>query len=134
VTNAAVVIVALTLCGEAAGEARAGKMAVASVIWNRAGGVPERTAEVCVKPRQFSCWNGGKTPVVPDEAPSRTAYAECLRIAESQFGGTFKPTVHADHYHAVRVSPRWAKSMRYAGRIGRHVFYSSAKSEIAKGD
>ena len=84
---ATVVVVALTLFGEAAGEPLAGKQAVASVIHCRAqargtGGL----VGVCKAPRQFSCWNAG-TPVVPDDALSWRAYRQCWLIADSMVRG-----------------------------------------------
>ena len=60
-----VLIVALTIFGEAAGESVQGKRAVASVIWTRADGNQNALASVCKAPRQFSCWNDG-APLVPN--------------------------------------------------------------------
>lgn len=31
----------------------------------------------------------------------------------------------SDHYHADNVSHKWAKNMKFAGKIGTHVFYAS---------
>ena len=42
---------------EARGEGRTGLDMVMTVIWNRAGGKTENLADVCLKPKQFSCWN-----------------------------------------------------------------------------
>lgn len=46
-----------TLYAEAKGEGEDGQAAVASVIWNRAGGDHRKLVEVISKPWQFSCWN-----------------------------------------------------------------------------
>ena len=121
-TNA-LLIVALTLFGEAAGEPLEGKRAVASVIWNRAGGDPSALVAVCRAPRQFSCWNDGAAPRVPRDAPSRRAWAVCADIAGDMVAGTFVPTTCATHYHNTTVRPRWAERMREIDRIGRHRFY-----------
>ncbi len=124
----AVVVIALTLFGEAAGEPLAGKQAVASVIYHRA----EREGTggfvgVCRAPRQFSCWNNGATPQVPDDAPSWRAYRQCWQIADSMVAGRFTTTVDADHYHADYVTPGWAGKMEHVGTVGRHRFYRSDK-------
>jgi spore germination cell wall hydrolase CwlJ-like protein len=119
--------VALTIFGEAAGESIEGKRAVASVIWTRADGNPNALASVCKAPRQFSCWNDG-APLVPDDAPSRRAYVECVKIASAMATGAFTPTLRATHYHAGKA-PKWAGSMRLVAVIGGHRFYM----EVANG-
>jgi len=50
--------VARTIYAEAKGEGEKGQSAVASVIWNRAGGKADKLIGVISKPKQFSCWNG----------------------------------------------------------------------------
>lgn len=47
-----------TIYGEAMDQGRAGRLAVASVIWNRAGGDPENFPAVLKEEWAFSCWNG----------------------------------------------------------------------------
>jgi spore germination cell wall hydrolase CwlJ-like protein len=124
VTNI-IIIVALTIFGEASGEPLAGKQAVASVIWHRAGGDPAQLVAVCKARRQFSCWND-RTPKVPNDYPSRKAWAECKAIAERMAAGTFEPTIRATHYHADSVTPVWAGKMRLVAIIGGHRFYREA--------
>lgn len=46
-----------TIYAEARGEGQKGQHAVASVIWNRAGGNHAKLIQVISKPSQFSCWN-----------------------------------------------------------------------------
>ena len=122
-----VIIVALTLFGEAAGESVQGKRAVASVIWARAAGNPKAMAAVCHAPKQFSCWNGKRTPKVPNDYASRQAWKECVSIASAMSIGAFTPTINATHYHSGKA-PRWAASMRLVATIGGHQFYR----EVAK--
>lgn len=121
-------IIALTIFGEAAGEPHAGKMAVASVIWNRANGNPERLTQVCKAPRQFSCWNAG-APRVPRDQPSQNAWAECADIASTMLDGSFEPTTEANHYFAtwLKQRPSWAADMTELETIGRHVFFTNRK-------
>jgi spore germination cell wall hydrolase CwlJ-like protein len=115
------IVVALTLFGEAAGETIAGKRAVASVIWKRAGGKAESMESVCKAAKQFSCWNG-KPPKVPNDYPSRRAWRHCKEIAAEMVAGTFTPTIDATHFHAVGVPLKWAR-MKYVGLVGNHFFY-----------
>lgn len=120
-----IIIIALTLFGEASGEPIEGKRAVASVIWQRAGGDTNRLESVCKAPRQFSCWNAAE-PRVPNDYPSRKAWRDCKAIAEEMAAGTFVPTIRADHYHSGPV-PRWAVGMRLVAIIGGHRFYMGIK-------
>lgn len=113
-------IVARTLWGECRGESLAGKLAVASVIWNRAQGKTDRLARVCLKPRQFSCWNNGD---LLEAVMDGDAGSECELIACGMFAGEFSPTLEATHYHAAQVTPWWTPGMEYCGQIGNHLFY-----------
>jgi spore germination cell wall hydrolase CwlJ-like protein len=119
----AIMIVALTLFGEASGEPWEGKMAVASVIWHRAQGDPARLVGVCRAAEQFSCWNNGRTPTVPDDPASLAAWQDCLGIARVMAAGGFLPSIAADHYHNFSVRPRWARSMQHVADVGGHRFW-----------
>ena len=120
-----IIVVALTIFGEAQGEPLAGKKAVASVIWHRAGGDPAKFESVCKAPKQFSCWNKER-PKVPGNYLSRKAWSECRHIAEAMVARDFTPTINADHYHATSITPpSWAAKMGLVAMIGGHYFYSS---------
>jgi N-acetylmuramoyl-L-alanine amidase len=121
---------ARTLWGEARGEGREGMMAVASVILNRAakpGWWGRSVAEVCLRPRQFSCWladdpNRAKLEKV-DERDAQFRLAQ--QIAEQALGGGLPDyTFGATHYHAVDIAPAWAKGHTPCVVIGRHAFYN----------
>jgi len=124
--------IALTIFAEAAGESRDGKIAVASVIWNRAVrwyGSISKLSEVCKARKQFSCWNAKPLLVsnIPKDKASRDAWKYCLAIAQDMVAGTFTPTTTADHYHADYVSPSWGKQMKKIATIGKHIFYDSKR-------
>ena len=53
-------IIAITILAEARGEGEKGMYAVAAVIAQRAFERKRTPSEVCLKPYQFSCWNGYK--------------------------------------------------------------------------
>ena len=51
-------VIAITILAEARGEGHRGMYAVAAVIAQRAFERKRTPKEVCLKPYQFSCWNG----------------------------------------------------------------------------
>jgi len=125
-------VVAMTIWGEARGEPVDGKRAVAGVISNRAVRRSIRTgypvflaaSEVCLAPRQFSCWKDGKfVQQKPDE--SSDACVDCVAAAKEIFLDSYDPPTGATHYYAVGACerPSWADRMEYVGKVGRHLFY-----------
>lgn len=121
---------ARTLWGEARGEGRHGMHAVASVILNRAarpGWWGRSVTEVCLRPRQFSCWLAGdpNRPKLLRVQPSDTAFALALEIAARALAGRLPDITHGStHYHAVEVAPSWARGRAPCVVIGRHAFYN----------
>jgi len=116
-------IIAATLILEAGGEYATGSMeAVHEVIVNRS--IRRRTTgvRVCLQPKQFSCWNNISIERGVEIAMSHPRWARALEIVDSPLTSY---THGADHYHAERVSPYWAKSMHRTTKIGRHIFYRS---------
>lgn len=144
-------IAALTLFGEVRGEPIEGQIAVAAVIRNRVridiggDGKPDWWGEgyrgVCLKDKQFSCWNDGDAGqrAVLDEAgslhrPDRISpiYRQLAWIARGTISGDLLDTIgNATHYHTFSVSPSWAKAMIVVAKKGRHVFYRDPS--IARG-
>lgn len=134
-------ILALTLYGEARGESPEGQAAVAWVIRNRADRRFRGNSirEVCLSPKQFSCWNASDVnrPKLEDAGTLRTeAYKRLERIAGDVIAGRVAdPTGGADHYHEESIAPYWAKTMQRTAQVGRHVFYRMkpiAKSRTVK--
>jgi spore germination cell wall hydrolase CwlJ-like protein len=113
-------VVALTIWAEARGESAEGRAAVASVIWTRAAGEPARLKTVCLRRKQFSCWNDGSLARMKAWGPS---WEQAQALAAQMTTGKFKPTIRATHYHATYVQPVWASEMRQVRKIGQHVFY-----------
>ncbi len=129
-------VVALTIWGEARGEPVEGKIAVACVLRNRLsdgrwGATYER---VCLARKQFSCWNPGdpnqvrlqtfRTQIQQGTQPSDMVLRECYWIAEGLIRNVIRPRVgQATHYHAITITPRWAKTGKVVEDIGRHRFY-----------
>jgi len=132
-SDSAIDTLARTLWGEARGETKAGREAIASVILNRLkknkpsrfGGTIE---EVCQKPSQFSCWNADdpNLPKLKKVDTSNPVFAECVAIAENAVQGLLADSViGADHYHTAGVSPAWSRGKVPCITIGNHLFFNN---------
>jgi len=134
IASTALVCLALNIYMEARGEPVMGRYAVAMVTLNRAGDEARVCHEV-FRPHQFS-WTRGvqRTPagwrlpqhLIPrlsDPAEAR-AWSSAKAVASVSLAGYVADfTQGARYFHAVHVSPSWAKSMRPVKRIGRHIFF-----------
>lgn len=112
-------IVAKTLYYEAGNQTEEGRKAVLSVIYNRAVERGLTFEEVCIEPKQFSCWNRkGKLA----DPPWDDAYKDCVKLAKNlQYG--FKPIGPWNHYYNPNyASPEWGHEMTCRTVIGQHVF------------
>lgn len=127
-------IMARTLYGEARGEyvqvGVAALMAVANVIVNRFKGrkkYGKTLAEVCLKPRQFSCWNEGdpNRSLIQEEDLERDPFFRIARQVSKKVALGLWPdlTRGGDHYHAITCRPYWARGDKMRMRLGSHVFY-----------
>ncbi len=124
-------LIAAVIIAEAGGEDMKGMKAVYEVIWQRGVQRKRSLAKVVTRPKQFSCLNRTTTTAlirstsrhpryqwVHDELlkhPPLTVHtcpAHLLRLA----------TNRANHYHAVSVTPYWAKG-KTGVTIGNHRFY-----------
>ena len=115
-------IVALTILAEARGEGPDGMAAVTAVIQQRSINRKLTPEQVCLQPKQFSCWNGKSEADLEHLLKSKQAKtalwleANLHRINRAKIG-------YADHYHADYVQPYWAKGKKPVKIIGRHLFY-----------
>lgn len=128
-----VAIIAQTLWGEARNQGQIGMQAVGCVIANRTARtwLGARTAvEVCLAPRQFSCWDSGdpnrsildRIVRAPDEA-----FTQALALAQRVRASTLEDIVDgATHYYAVTMphAPYWALGHEPCCRIGDHLFFN----------
>lgn len=127
-------IVARTLYMEARSEGEKGIDAVASVLLNRAGKKAENLPDVCLKPKQFSCWNDktnldakSYTIVIPKGAAKKgkdqTMWLYCQKIAGKLLNANFTSTVgNRNCYHTTSITPSWDSTMKNKTTIGKHVF------------
>ena len=128
-------IVAKTLYDEARGEGIPGLKAVASVIYNRAGGNSANFPKVCLRKYQFSVWNGlsdlERTPegyyiVTPATSTQATKdmWGLCQTLTKQMFEGKFQSTIDNRNvfYNPVKSSPSWGDTMKNPKTIGNHKF------------
>jgi len=121
-------VLALTLYWEARSEGDRGMELVASVIWNRAGGEIRDLRSVCLKPYQFSCWNGKSVEEVELPWHDDPEWVMAQEIARKMVRGEFECSTSATHYYNPSLcSPSWAKQMQEILRTGNHVFLKEKK-------
>lgn len=118
-----ILLITATLWLECGGEPHNGKVAVATVIWNRAKGDNGRIEAVILRRKQFSCWNVRKPASFRKPRNAGNAWNDCERIASKMVAGTFQPTGPWTHYFAHRkVVPYWAVTLKDVEVIGNHTF------------
>ncbi|WP_244832405.1 cell wall hydrolase [Caballeronia sp. TF1N1] len=131
-TDADLDTVARTLWGEARGESKTGKIAVAWVIKNRVLSPVvwwgKDYASVCRAKYQFSCWNSND-PNFPFLAGEReipkSEYLECEDAALLVLAN-YQPdiTLGATHYYAKSIkAPAWTKGAVKTVTVGSHFFF-----------
>lgn len=127
-------ILARTLYGEARGEyassGPAALIAIANVILNRlkkGGRFGNTISQVCLKPKQFSCWNENdpNLALLKDEGLHKDPlFKICKEVAEKVSSGLWPDlTRGCDHYHATSCNPSWANPDRIKLRLSHHIFY-----------
>src|SRR5262245_17380118 len=82
-----VLIVAATVYGEARGEPVEGQIAVAQVINLRSAKRDITFQQVCLAPKQFSCWNEGDPNRAVllanlERSPADLVWRQCVWVAE----------------------------------------------------
>lgn len=126
-------IIAKTLFNEARSEGKNGIDAVASVILNRGESNSQNYPGVCLRKKQFSCWNNIKVNpstykvTIPISVAKSKKEAEmweyCQLIAGKLLKGDFTSTIDdRNSYHTTSVSPSWSNKMENRLTIGKHIF------------
>ena len=115
-------IVAATLIAEAGGERDPRAMhAVAEVIYNRSISRKISPAQICLQPKQFSCWNSKDVEDGIEKAKKHKKWANALQIAQNL--GSTNYTKNAQFYHTIQINPSWNKKMLATVTIENHKFY-----------
>ena len=128
----------LTIVGEARGEPVEGQIAVAMVIINRAKNRQQTIKDVCLAPKQFSCWNvmdanRRKLEALATEMMRGSydfpQYKQIQWVVEGAIGKKLKDnTSGRDHYMTTSLfnsdkRPSWAKTPKTDPiEIGNHTF------------
>ncbi len=131
-------VIADTLFMECKNQTDYGRKAVASVIYNRAGGDKDKFAEVCLKKNrrgvhQFSCYNKNKCDGHQDmiswnkmTVKEKKIYANCEQYARQMVEGTFSPINKTMNMYynpkACKKEPSWGSKMIYVVWVGKHKF------------
>jgi hypothetical protein len=117
-------VVAITILAEARGEGNKGMYAVAAVIAQRSFERKRTPEQVCLKPYQFSCWNGKKLKdlehlLTLPQGKYAMLLAKTVKLLSREYVG------YANHYHAtwMKKKPYWAKDKKPVKVIGQHAFY-----------
>ena len=115
-------VIALTLLAEARGEGAEGMEAVAMVIKQRMANRKQTASQVCLAPKQFSCWNGKSSDDLRHlwQSPAAPDAIEVVRRFDE-----LDPSVigYADHYCTVNIKPFWAIVQVPVVVVGNHTFY-----------
>jgi len=115
-------IVAATLIAEAGGEKDPRAMhAVAEVIYNRSISRKLSPAQVCLQPKQFSCWNNKDVEGGIEKAKKHQKWSNALKIAQNL--GSTNYTQNAQFYHTTKINPSCNKKMLATVTIENHKFY-----------
>jgi N-acetylmuramoyl-L-alanine amidase len=122
--TAEILVIALTILGEARGEGFEGMAGVASVIQTRAIERKQTPSQVCLSPKQFSFWNGGVSEAKKQQLLKNPQANNALRLAKLVAQRKMPDVVRgANHYHTIQVSPKWAKNTKLVATIRNHKFY-----------
>lgn len=133
---------ARTIYGEARGESKQGRIAVACVIlnrvkrkkmcgWHEINGYKVATiAATCLKPYQFSCWNRNdpNRKIIIQVKSDNKKFAECLEIARAVCDEEIEDiTKGSTHYYNPKACPMptWAKGKSPCLVIGNHLFFNN---------
>ena len=128
----------LTLIGEARGEPIEGQVAVGCVIRNRSEQWKRSIKEICLQPRQFSCWNIDDPnrallvelaeKMVMGTGLNSIVYAQCQYVALGIVNHEILDNTHgALNYlttslFASDAKPDWAKNVSSAVVKGKQTF------------
>lgn len=122
-----VLIVALTILGEARGEGDGGMYRVACVIQQRQINRGLSAKAVCLERRQFSCWNGrGPARSLLNSAAGKRALQLAKQIEQGQQLNR-RLVGFADHYCTLKTFPKWAKGHKPVAVFGNHKFFKLKK-------
>lgn len=107
---------------EARSESLEGSIAVGYVIVERTKDPsrwPKTVRGVVSQKNQFS-YTIKRQKIRPKDEDWQRAYVTSYQILH---GEVTNPIGSSDHYHTIKVKPKWAKKMHYVATLGSHRFY-----------
>lgn len=123
------IILMLTLFYEAGVCSEAEMTAVARVIQVRAEQRGTTPATECLRPYQFSCWNGvsGKHRILKEymagKCHASSNWAKARRVATALYAGKLDGMPRWTHYYNPKIaSPMWRMTMIEKRRYPHHLF------------
>jgi spore germination cell wall hydrolase CwlJ-like protein len=114
---------------EARGETEMGQLAVAKVVINRTKN-PNYPKTICGvvyqgSQRRNSCQFSFACDGHADDIKQPGSWSQAKRVAKKALDGDHSlKGMNATNYHADYVKPKWSKTLRRIGKIGRHIFYN----------
>ncbi|MDR3223995.1 MAG: cell wall hydrolase [Holosporales bacterium] len=137
--NEDIEIMAKTMYGEARGEyprknvGIKSLIAIGNVIMNRSKKLEKQITEVCLHPKQFSCWNrqDPNRAVIDSITEKDIIFNLCFETASKiiceEIGDI---TNEADHYYSrfARKKPYWAENQTPVSEVGNHIFFKLYKT------
>ncbi len=129
-------LLARMVFGEARNQPLEAMIGVAYTAVNRmeiGGWYGKSLREVLLKPWQYSCFNKNdpnrKKLMNPLLYEKLEIFTKCLAVAHAVLNGLVKdPTNGATHYFSGNRKPRWARKMRWCGKIGDFKFYKEGRT------
>lgn len=125
-------VLARTIYGEARNQIFEGQVAVAYVIKTRSIERNKSITDICLAPKQFSCWNQSdpNRKIIEFVGLDNYRFMTCFGIAALTITGQLEnPAVGANHYYTTKNilksktwPPSWAKEMTKIDIIGDHTF------------
>jgi len=122
--QAPLVLLPMTVWGEARGEPFLSKICVAHVIVNRSKKRRMSIKEVVLQPKQFSVFNlndpNRDKLLLADSLEGEEVWGECVAASwVALVSREYDPTNGATHYYSGKRRPKWAKRMRETLTLGR---------------
>ncbi len=132
-------ILFLTIVGEARGEPIEGQVAVGNVILNRSTARKQSILDICLAPKQFSCWNeNDPNRAVLIELANKILfgsnsyddYKQIQWIVEGLMDKKVSDNTHGSNYYMVTgllnsdKRPVWASRIHNSTVVGHHTFFN----------
>ena len=118
-----IILLSFTIFAESSGEPYEGKVAVGSVIRNRAEVYQESYSDIILANKQFSCYNSKKELMKHIKRIEIEVFAECAVIALGIYYNIIKDnTEGALYYVKMNVVVKWMKKMRVTILYNNHKF------------